>query len=145
MKRFPKLLLIVVLVAVIGFSLAACKDGGVRGGGPVLTIQNNTGYTIWYVFISLSSASSIGDDWLGPTEVISKNSSRNFTLPSTGTYNIALVDSDIYAYIKMNVSITGNKTVTFTMSDCVGPLYSSAHNEKMDLLNQIVPDLPNKN
>jgi len=138
-------LLIIVLVAVIGFSLAACKE---TSKGPVLTIVNNTGYPIWYVLICLSTDPDIGDDWLGPSEVIYNYGTRSFTLPGTGTYDVMLLayqgTSAFRFYAKLNVPINENKTLTFNSSDFVTTITPSVHNERMELLNRTVPGLPNK-
>ena len=142
MKRFPKLFGIIVLVAVIGFSLAGCNVTGVKSGNPVLTIQNNTGFTVAVVQISPSTDLNWGSDWLGSSEYFNNGTSKSFSLSSNGTYDVRLIDVDLYTYEKRNVQVNGSKSVTFTMSDGKG--YLSVHNEQMDLLNKAVPDLPKK-
>lgn len=60
-------------------------------GLPTLTIENNTGTTICYVFISPSDASTWGEDQLGETETIAAGATRSWELPP-GTYDVMLQD-----------------------------------------------------
>lgn len=124
MKQFPKLLGIIVLLTVIGFSLAACKDAG-----PVLTIVNNTGYRVDIVQISPITDSTWGSDWLGYSYLYN-GSSMSFTLSKNGTYDIRLIDLDYYTYVKWDVPVNGNKTVTFTPFDGHGWLSVHYENKK---------------
>jgi hypothetical protein len=82
-----------------------------------MTIYNNTGYTVWYIYMSPSSSSNWGSDWLG-SDILRSGDLTYFGLPSGGSWDIKLVDSDGDAYIKYGVS--ANDWIIFTMSDYVG-------------------------
>jgi hypothetical protein len=67
-------------------------DGSTNNAGlPTLTIENNTGKTICYVFISPSDARTWGEDQLGETETIAAGATRSWELPP-GTYDVMLQD-----------------------------------------------------
>jgi hypothetical protein len=82
-----------------------------------MNISNNTGYTVWYIYMSPSSSSNWGSDWLG-SDILRSGDLTYFGLPSGGSWDIKLVDSDGDAYIKYGVS--ANDWVIFTMSDYKG-------------------------
>ena len=118
MKKTFKFFGIIALVAIIGLSMAACfSTGPSTYASPTLTIVNNTGYTMWYVFVSLSSDDSWGSDWLGPTEYLYDKQSKSIQLGKRGVYDIMLIDNEEDEYTKWNVSITSDTTVIFTLRD----------------------------
>jgi len=82
-----------------------------------MTIVNNTGYTVWYVYLSPSDSSSWGDDWLG-SSVLRHGEIISVGLPSGGRWDIKLVDEDNDAYTKYEVS--ADSWIIFTFSDYVG-------------------------
>ena len=85
-----------------------------------ITIVNNTGYNVLYLYISPADSSSWGSDVLGSSEILRNNASRRVTLPPldvTRRYDIKLVDRDGDSYTRWNVAITNNMNITFTISD----------------------------
>ncbi|MDY6874988.1 MAG: hypothetical protein SWK90_02120 [Chloroflexota bacterium] len=58
-----------------------------------LTLSNNSGVGVCYVYISPSDSTSWGDDWLGAEEVIASGDSRTFQVPM-GTYDLLAEDCD---------------------------------------------------
>lgn len=85
-----------------------------------ITIENNTGFPIHYMYISSSDSTSWGSDVLGSREVIRNKSSRKVTLPPLNIarrYDIRLEDKDGDTYTKWNVIITPNMTINFRLSD----------------------------
>ena len=82
-----------------------------------MSIVNNTGYTVWYMYMSPSSSSSWGSDWLG-SGVLGYGDTINVGLPSGGSWDIKLVDSDNDAYIKYGVS--ADSWIIFLPSDYAG-------------------------
>jgi hypothetical protein len=79
---------------------------------PVLTILNNSGTTIFYVYFSLSTSSAWGPDQLG-SAVISSGSSYSWTI-SPGTYDIKLEDSGHNVLRTwFSQSITSNVTYSY--------------------------------
>ncbi len=80
-----------------------------------LQITNSTGgYSIWYVYISPTSADSWGNDWLGSSETISSGYSKTFTVPN-GSYDVKLIDEDGDEYIVWNMPISGTVTWNVTL------------------------------
>ncbi len=59
----------------------------------LLTIQNNSDWDIYYIYISKSTDSSWGDDLLG-SEVLYSGSSKKFSFHDAGEYDIKLIDED---------------------------------------------------
>ncbi|MCL2067094.1 MAG: hypothetical protein FWG99_06480 [Treponema sp.] len=89
--------------------------------GPPVTIVNNTGYTIYYVYISKTTSDSWGSDRLGRSETISNGDSVSLQLPhpvaEVSRYDIKLEDSDGDSYTKMNVLVAANSRIVFTKDD----------------------------
>ena len=88
---------------------------------PSITIVNETGYSIWYVYISRSIDTTWGDDWLNSDETLPTGSSRTFRLKyplsDVSQYDIRVVDLDDDSYTKMNVTITNNARIIFRIGD----------------------------
>jgi len=78
---------VVVAVALAAATLA-CSFGG--GGGPgagVFRLDNQSGQTVCYVYISPTTSSEWGSDWLGQTEVVEDGHTRDFNV-SAGDYDL---------------------------------------------------------
>ncbi|MDR1908321.1 MAG: hypothetical protein LBQ35_00190 [Spirochaetaceae bacterium] len=94
-------------------------------GRPRITIRNNTGATIYYVYISPASSGSWGADWLGSSEVLSNGDSRTFTLAQPLSvenrydFRVAYLNRDENSFEKYNQTITGDTVITFTQADRV--------------------------
>jgi len=85
-----------------------------------ITIVNNTGYPVYYMYISPEYSDRWGSDILNSTEVLRNKNSRRVTLPPlniTRRYDIRLKDKDGDTYTKWSVTITPNMTITFTLLD----------------------------
>ncbi len=95
---------------------AALFCGTTFAQGPSVTVANNTGYTIEYLYISSNTSDSWEDDVLG-RQVLKDGNTFNLSLPENGTYDFKAVDEDEDTYIKWNVIVRGNTTITFTMDD----------------------------
>jgi len=89
--------------------------------GPPVTIVNNTGYTVYYVYISQTASDSWGSDRLGSNETLENGSSVSLNLPYqlnvVNRYDIMLKDSDGDTYTKNDVLVTANARIIFTLSD----------------------------
>jgi len=87
---------------------------------PVVTVVNNTGYTVFHVYISRVAANNWEEDVLG-NDILRNNSSVNVRLTQpldvTNRYDIKVVDLDGDSYTKQNVLITPNARIIFTLSD----------------------------
>jgi ribosomal protein S17 len=95
-------------------------DAGGRAN-PTVTIVNNTGYTVWYVYMSASTDTNWGDDLLADDQILNNGESVSIELPHplsvTSRYDIRLRDSDGDDYIKMNVTVSANSRIEFTFDD----------------------------
>ena len=60
-----------------------------------VTLYNNSGQSVCYVYISPSSSSDWGGDWLGDSEILDAGYNRIFYLPA-GTYDLAAEGCDDY-------------------------------------------------
>jgi hypothetical protein len=113
--------------ALVEFTLADL-DGASSGlpnapavaGNQQIRIINNTGYTVYYVYVSQAASSSWGSDVMGSSVLMNGNYvdvPLPYPLTVTNRYDIKLVDSDGDSYNKWNVLITPNAVVEFTFSD----------------------------
>ena len=111
MKKF---LIILLSLLVISTALFAQEN-------PAITIVNNTGYEVWYVYISQTASPTWGDDYLEPTQVLRSGESATFRLPFpinvVNRYDIQLVDLDGDSYTQMNVLVSPNARIEFTFDD----------------------------
>lgn len=88
--------------------------------GPPITIVNETGYPIYFLYISNIASDSWGTDRLG-ADIISNGRSATVNLPYpldvAKSYDIRVVDSDGDSYTKWNVLVQANSRIVFKMSD----------------------------
>lgn len=98
------------------FILFAVLCGAASAQTPVVTIVNETGQTIEYLYTSSNQTDSWEDDVLG-RNVLTNGSSFKITLPETGTYDFKGTDTDKDSYYKWNIIIRGNTTITLTAED----------------------------
>nr|AGS52038.1 hypothetical protein [uncultured bacterium contig00008] len=88
---------------------------------PQVTIVNNTGYTVWYVYFGPVTDTSWGEDKLDGNETLNNGQSRTFTLlyplSEADMYDFRLVDLDGDSYIKWDILVSNNATVEFTFDD----------------------------
>jgi hypothetical protein len=87
---------------------------------PSISIQNNTGSSAMYVYVSPASQGGWGDDRLGAA-TLAAGASVTITLSSpisaVSRYNFKLVDSTGKSYVKQNVAVSANGVITFTQAD----------------------------
>ena len=87
---------------------------------PRVTIVNNTGYTVYYVYISERAARDWEEDIMRNDVLLNGdyvNVRLLYPLTTVNRYDIKLVDEDGDAYIKWNVLITPNARIVFTLDD----------------------------
>jgi len=93
----------------------------ISGSPPSITIVNNTGYTIYYVYIKTTASGNWGEDRLAIDQRLDNGQSVTLHLDNTFTtgrqYDIRLKDSDDDTYTKMNVTVAANSRIEFTFSD----------------------------
>jgi len=89
--------------------------------GPPITIVNNTGYEIYYLYISPVTSNTWGPDRLASNQTIPDKQSVTVNLPhpiSQGNkYDIMVEDLDEDTYTKYNVTVTANGRIVFTFDD----------------------------
>ena len=85
-----------------------------------ITITNNTGYTVYYAYVSPSDNDNWGRDVLG-TDILANGSSVTVQLPyplsEINRYDIKLIDLDGDSYTKWNLTLAQNGTIRFTFDD----------------------------
>jgi hypothetical protein len=92
------------------------SDGSGGSGGLTVTVVNNTGGTIWYLYAKPSSSSDWGQDRLGSSSTLSNGSSLDITLPNTGNWDFRGsrdLGQTNFAY-RNNVSVRGNTRIEFS-------------------------------
>jgi len=135
MKNFFKLFWVIALAAVIGFSLTSCdilssetddgeEDSGNTGSDglkPVITVKNNTGYSV-YVYIKPSTevknwgGNQLYYSWSTLGDGESYDCTLAQPLPDCNVYDFRLSGGG-YDFIKYGVNVSNKMTVTFTTSD----------------------------
>jgi len=89
--------------------------------GPEITIVNNTGYTVWYVYVSPVSDDSWGIDRLDSNQVLANGQSVTIRLPFpleiVDLYDIMLEDSDGDTYTKSDLLLSAGSRIVFTFND----------------------------
>ncbi len=77
-----------------------------------LTLKNDSGITVCYVYISSTESNSWGDNWLAENEAIRSGSSRSFQVPE-GSYDVRADDceNNLVAY-QFEVNLAGQMTWT---------------------------------
>jgi hypothetical protein len=87
---------------------------------PRITIVNNTGYTVYYVYISQTATDDWEEDVMDDDVLIngdSVNVRLQYSLNVTNRYDIQLVDEDGDSYTKWDVLVTPNARIVFTIAD----------------------------
>ena len=88
----------------------------IGGEAATLTVYNDTGTPIWYVYISPSTSDSWGDDWLGSV-VIPANASYTFEL-TEGTYDLKAEDENYNVIgIRFDEYVSGDLEWTLYLED----------------------------
>ena len=89
--------------------------------GPAITIENNTGYLVYFLYISPSTSDTWGEDRLASNQMLADKESVSLRLPYplnvTDRYDIMLEDLDGDTYSKFDVRVTANGRIVFTFSD----------------------------
>jgi hypothetical protein len=90
---------------------------------PTIRIVNNTGYPIYFIYISPAAEDEIGDDLLGEDDLLENGQTFTYQLPQPlnkiNVYDIILEDEEGNYYIKRGVTVTNNARLVFTMDDFV--------------------------
>ena len=87
---------------------------------PSISIVNDTGYTVHYIFVSPAESDEWGDDVLGDRVL---RSGETFTyrltqpLSRVSVYDIRLIDEDGDDYVKWEEELSANARIVFTFDD----------------------------
>jgi len=138
MKDLIKLIGIIALIAIIGFSVIACNNGMPSGTGnpqntndtttdtgenqnddnnnnqqkaTVIVKNSNSIAILTYVFIEGNLGLIIKQT--SPGEKINPNASKTFTDISPGTYKVGAIDEFAYEHYKQ-ITLTAGQTLTVT-------------------------------
>ena len=88
---------------------------------PSIRIVNNTGHSIYFIFISPADNEFWGNDILADDEILENGQTLVFELTrplnQVNVYDILLIDDEDYDYIKMGITITNNARIVFTIDD----------------------------
>jgi hypothetical protein len=104
------------LVALVTLGCSVCSsvpgiDGGGAGDGNV-TLVNDSGETICYVYISPTEDDYWGDDWLGSSETVPSGDRRGFDVED-GVYDLMAEDcNENQLDVQWEVDIRGTYTWT---------------------------------
>jgi hypothetical protein len=87
---------------------------------PSIRITNNTGYDIYYIYISPSDAEGWGDDFLGDDILLAGHSINirlGYPLSMVDTYDVCVEDEDGDTYRKDKLKLTDNARIVFSEED----------------------------
>jgi hypothetical protein len=94
--------------------LACSIGGGSTAGSGDFRLENESGQTICYVFISPTTSTVWGDDWLGDTEVIEDGDARLFDVPA-GDYDLLATDCNQNTVAEVRLVTVPNSGYTWTI------------------------------
>jgi len=97
---------IIVITAVV-LCLAGC-------GEPSVTIVNNTGFDIYFLYVSHANSDGWEEDVLG-NNILENGNSIQVSLPRGGRWDIKLEDEDGDSYTKYGIK--ANSQTVFTLDD----------------------------
>jgi hypothetical protein len=87
---------------------------------PSVRIVNNTGFSIYYIFISPAESDEWGDELLGDN-FLEDGENITFQLPlplnRTNIYDFRVHDEDGDVYFKWDITVTNNARIVFTLDD----------------------------
>jgi hypothetical protein len=102
-----KLVFLMVLFTAVVFTVAAAD--------PVVTVVNDTGYGIWFLYATKPDAEDLGDELLNG-KTLKNGGSVKITL-KPGTWDITLESDDEEYYTKYGLKITKDTRIVFTEDD----------------------------
>jgi len=88
--------------------------------GPQITVTNNTGNSVWFVYIRETASNTWGDDRLSSDQILNNGESVSLQLQrpinQANRYDIRLVTLS-GDYIKTNIQVSANARIVFTSAD----------------------------
>lgn len=109
-------LVLAATVILVGCDEAGADDGGGSSGGSnaTLVVQNDSSYTIMYLYVSPSSSSSWGTDQLGSSTIAPGASFTLNNIPPD-VYDLWAENSTGYDYVRANEVFSAGVTKTWTL------------------------------
>lgn len=109
MKKRTFLLIAAGMLALVTLSCSVCRTGGSTSGDSVtVTLVNNSGQAVCYVYISPTTDDTWGSDWLGSAETVAPGGRRAFSVP-IGAYDLRADDcSHIELDVQQGVTISSS-------------------------------------
>jgi hypothetical protein len=108
-----------------GQSVRASQQFVVTPPTATLTLYNNSGQTVWYVFISRSDQATWGDDRLG-SDVVPSGSSYVFSVPP-GVYDLKAEDSNHNQIdLRWSVNVSGSYSWSIAPAAATLTLYNNS-------------------
>jgi hypothetical protein len=108
------------LLALVLFLMAGVFQASAQNL-PTIRIINDTGYDVYYIYISPSDTDDWGEDFLGDDNILLDGQSVNirldYPLSQTDTYDICVEDKDGDTYSKYEIKLTNNIRIIFTEDD----------------------------
>ena len=87
---------------------------------PSINIVNNTGYDIYFLYVSPSQDNEWGDDILG-NRILEDGETFTYRLPKSlsnvSEYDFLAEDEDDDILVKLNVTVVNNARIVFTYED----------------------------
>jgi hypothetical protein len=119
-KWYSKRRIIIKKLLILGLFLLAGTFSVSAQNLPSVRITNNTGFDVYYVYISPSSSDDWGEDMLGDDILLdgySVDIQLGYPLSRVSTYDIYLEDEEGDTYSKYEVKLTNNARIVFTEED----------------------------
>lgn len=109
--RHIKRAVIIIAVALVALGMAAAADQEIE-------IVNDTGFTIWYLYISPVTSEDWEEDVLGD-DILDTGSSVTVTLEGydTSVFDIMMEDDEGDTYYKWDYDVSEDPSVVFTLDD----------------------------
>jgi len=103
-------------------------QAGGQSASASITLNNNSGQEICFVYVSAASSSDWGDDWLGESETVESGDSRTFYLDAPGVYDMYAENCDgstldeqydvvVNGSIDWNLGYVGNEAASVTLQN----------------------------
>jgi hypothetical protein len=88
---------------------------------PVLTVVNDTGFDIYFLYISRASSDSWEEDLLGEESILENGESIKVTLPASGAWDLRAEDEDEDTYTLLNLKVTKDTRVVISLDNIDAP------------------------
>ena len=119
MKRISIFLIIIFILSIA----VGCATSPSSSNNPIILIVNDTGFAVFYLYISPATDNHWGTDRLGPEQFIHHGQTVSVQLPHplsvVDKYDILLITPDNDRYAKMDVTVIPGSRLVFNIRDLV--------------------------